>query len=63
MVFLIKPKSAKSIYNALKKFNNLTFKNKTKFEKKFEVFSQKNRFDEKFVVSQYLNQIKNNEIN
>ena len=61
--FLIKPKSAKSIYNALKKFNNLTFKNKTKFGKNSRYLAKKNRFDEKFVVSQYLNQIKNNEIN
>ena len=57
--FLVKPKSTSSIYQALKKFQNLKFEDKIKFGKNSRYLAEKNRFDEKYVVSHYLNQIKN----
>lgn len=56
--FLIKPRSIKSLYNALNKFNNLDLSEKIKFAKNSRILAEKNRFDEKYVVSEYLNQIK-----
>ena len=56
--FLIKPRSIKSLYNALNKFNNLNLSEKIKLAKNSRILAEKNRFDEKYVVSEYLNQIK-----
>ena len=56
--FLIKPRSINSIYFALKKFNALTLSKKI-FANNSRMLAEKNRFDEKYVVSEYLNQIKN----
>ena len=59
--FLFKPKSEKSIFNALKKFNNLSLSNKIKFAKNSRILAETNRFDEKYVVWDYIRQINNNE--
>ncbi len=56
------PRSSKSIYKALTKFNNLTFKERLKFGNNSRILLKKNRFDEKYVVSHYLNQLKKNEL-
>ena len=52
------PRSSKSIYKALNKFNNLTFQERLKFAKNSRILVKRNRFDEKYVVSHYLNQIR-----
>lgn len=56
--FLVTPKSSQSIYQALKKFNFLTLRDKKKLGRNSRYLAKKNRFDEKYVVSEYINLIK-----
>lgn len=57
--FLTEPKSVDSLYRALKRFTNLSFKEKVKFGNNSRLILKKNGFDEKNVISKYLFQLKN----
>ena len=55
--FLVVPRSVKSLYNALLKFSNLSFKDKTKFGSNSRLLLKKNGFDQKGVITKYIQAI------
>ena len=55
--FLVKPKSIESLLSALKKFSNLSFKDKLKFGSNSRLLLKKKEFDENKVINKYLFEI------